>query len=138
MAGGSGLIERFYREVMEEGNLDLIDELGSENYTDHEEPMPGQPSGLDGIKFYVKTFRSAFPDIKAKAIEPTMVDGDLEAARVVLTGTHEGELMGRAATGNTVEFSGIDIIRIQDGKVVEHWGLTDMLKLLQQTGAVQM
>lgn len=138
MAGGSGLIERFYREVMEGGNLDLVDELGSENYTEHEEPMPGQPSGLEGIKYYVNTFRSAFPDIKAKAIEPTIVDGDLEAARVVLTGTHQGELMGTAPTGNTVEFSGIDIIRVQDAKVAEHWGATDMLKLLQQIGAVQM
>ncbi|MEV7647567.1 ester cyclase [Arthrobacter sp. NPDC089319] len=138
MAGGSGLIERFYREVMAGGNLDLIDELGSAAFTDHEEPMPGQPAGLDGIRFYVNTFRSAFPDIRVKAIEPTMVDGDLEAAQVVLAGTHHGELMGTAPTGNTVEFSGIDIIRVQDGKVVEHWGATNMLKMLQQIGAVQM
>lgn len=138
MAGGSGLIERFYREIMERGNLDLIDELGSENYTDHEEPFPGQPPGLEGIRFYVTSFRSAFPDISVKSIEPTMVDGDLEAARVVLTGTHQGELMGTAPTGNTVEFSGVDIVRVQDGKVVEHWGSTDTLKMLQQIGAVQM
>jgi len=137
MAGGSGLIERFYREVMEGGNLGLIDELGDENYTEHEEPMPGQPSGLDGIRFYVNTFRSAFPDIRAKAIEPTISDGELEAARVVLTGTHQGEVMGVAPTGNTVEFSGIDMIRVLDGKVTEHWGSTDMLGLLQQIGAVQ-
>jgi predicted ester cyclase len=138
MAGGTGMIERFYREVMEEGNLDLINELGSESYTDHEDPLPGQPSGLEGIKFYVNTFRSAFPDIRAKTIEPTMVDGDLEACRIVLTGTHQGELMGTAPTGNAVEFSCIDIIRVQEGKVVEHWGSTDMLKLLQQIGAVRM
>ncbi|MFD1212582.1 ester cyclase [Arthrobacter sp. GCM10027362] len=138
MAGGSGIIERFYREIMEGGNLDLIDELGSESYTEHEEPMPGQPSGLDGIRFYATTFRSAFPDIRAKSIEPVMTDGDLEAARVVLTGTHQGEFLGIAPTGNTVEFSGIDMIRVQDGKAAEHWGATDMLKLLQQIGAVQM
>lgn len=138
MAGGSGIIERFYREIMEGGNLDLIDELGSESYTEHEEPMPGQPSGLDGIRFYVDTFRKAFPDIKVKTIEPTMVDGDLEAARIVLTGTHQGELMGIAPTGNTVEFGGIDIIRVQDGKAMEHWGATDMLKLMQQIGAAQL
>ena len=138
MAGGSGIIERFYREIMEGGNLDLIDELGSESYTEHEEPMPGQPSGLDGIRFYIDTFRKAFPDIKVKTIEPTMADGDLEAARVVLTGTHQGELMGIAPTGNTVEFGGIDSIRVQDGKAMEHWGATDMLKLMQQIGAAQL
>jgi predicted ester cyclase len=67
-----------------------------------------------------------------------MTDGDLEAARVVLTGTHQGELMGTAPTGNTVEFGGIDIVRVQDGQVVEHWGATDMLKLMQQIGAVRL
>ncbi|NKX55539.1 ester cyclase [Arthrobacter mobilis] len=137
MAGGSGIIERFYREVMEGGHLDLIDELGSENAIDHEDPLPGQPSGLDGVKFFVNTFRSAFPDIRAKAIEPVMTDGDMEAARIVLTGTHQGEFLGIAPTGNTVEFSGIDMIRVQDGKAVEHWGATDMFKLMQQIGAIQ-
>lgn len=136
MSGGTGIIQRFYREVLEGGNLDLIDELGSESYTDHEEPMPGQPDGLDGIRFFVTTMRSAFPDIKVKSLGPELADGDLEAVRVVLTGTHQGEFMGTAPTGRTVEFGGVDIIRVEDGKVVEHWGSTDMLELMQQVGAV--
>jgi predicted ester cyclase len=133
MAGGTGIIQRFYREVLEGGNLDLIDELGSQSYTDHEQPMPGQPPGLDGIRFYVSMMRTAFPDIRVKDLGPALVDGNLE----VLTGTHQGELMGVAPTGRTVEFSGIDIIRVEDGKVAEHWGSTDMLALMQQIGAVQ-
>jgi len=137
MTGGVGIIERFYREVMEGGNLDLINELGSESYAEHEEPMPGQPPGLNGIRFYVNTFRSAFPDIKAKAIEPVISAGDMETTRVVLTGTHDGEFLGIAPTGKTVEFNTMDMIRVEDGKVVEHWGVTDMLKLMQQIGAVQ-
>jgi predicted ester cyclase len=136
MTGGTGIIQRFYREVLEGGDLDLIDELGSESYTDHEEPMPGQPAGLDGIRFYVNTMRSAFPDIKVKSLGPELADGDLEAVRVVLTGTHQGEFMGAAPTGRTVEFGGIDIIRVEDGKVVEHWGSADMLELMQQLGSV--
>lgn len=56
------------------------------------------------MKFFVGAFREAFPDIRPKTIEPTMVDGNLQAAHVVLTGTHNGEMMGVAATGKTVEF----------------------------------
>jgi predicted ester cyclase len=65
-----------------------------------------------------------------------MVDGNLEAAHVVLTGTHNGDLMGVAATGKTVEFGSIDMIRVEDGKVAEHWGVTDAMSLMQQVGAL--
>ena len=65
-----------------------------------------------------------------------MADGNLEAGRAVLTGTHKGELLGVAATNRTVEFESVDIIRVEDGKVDEHWGLTDVMSLMQQIGAV--
>jgi predicted ester cyclase len=71
-----------------------------------------------------------------KSVEPMMADGDLEAARVIVTGTHEGELMGIGATGRTVEFESVDIIRVEDGKVAEHWGVTDTMSLMQQLGAI--
>ena len=87
--------------------------------------------------FFVNTMRAAFPDLLATTSEPALVDGNLEALYVVLTGTHQGELMGIEPTGRSVEFSGIDIIRVDDdGKVVEHWGATDMMALMQQIGAV--
>ena len=54
----------------------------------------------------------------------------------MLTGTHKGELMGVAATDRTVEFESVDIIRVDDGKVAEHWGVTDVMTLMQQIGAV--
>lgn len=136
MESGTGLIQRFYRETLQGGDLSLIDELVVEDYTDHEDALPGQPAGREGIKFYVDVIRTAFPDIAVKTLGPALVDGNLEAVHVVLTGTHQGELMGVAPTGRTVEFGGIDIIRTEDGKVTEHWGATDMLGLMQQIGAV--
>lgn len=136
MTEGTGLIRRFYEEVLGNGDLGLIDELTTEDLVDHEEGLPGQPSGRDGVRFFVNAMRAAFPDITAKTIEPTMADGNLEAARTILTGTHQGELMGVAATGNTVEFESIDIIRVEDGRVAEHWGVTDVMSLMQQLGAV--
>ena len=136
MGEGTGLIKRFYEDVLGGGQLDLIDELTTEDLVDHEEGLPGQPSGREGVKYFISAMREAFPDIQAKAIEPTVVDGDIEAARVVLTGTHKGELMGVSPTDKTVEIESIDFVRIEDGKVAEHWGLTDTMSLMQQLGAL--
>lgn len=136
MADGTGLIKRFYEDVIGNGNLALIDELTTDDIADHEEGLPGQPSGREGVKFFVGAMREAFPDVRVKSIEPMMTDGNLEAARVILAGTHEGELMGVSATGKSVEFESIDIIRVEDGKVAEHWGVTDTLSLMQQLGAI--
>ena len=136
MAEGTGLIKRFYEDVIGNGNLALIDELTTDDIVDHEEGLPGQPSGREGVKFFVGAMREAFPDVRLKSIEPMMTDGDLEAARVIVAGTHEGELMGVSATGKSVEFESIDIIRVEDGKVAEHWGVTDTLSLMQQLGAI--
>ena len=135
MADGAGLIKRFYLEVLATGNLDLIDELIAEGFVDHES-LPGQPPGKEGARFFVNTMRAAFPDLSVKSLEPALADGNLEAVHTVLTGTHQGELMGLAATGRTVEIESIDIARVEDGKVVEHWGITDSMSLMQQLGAV--
>ena len=136
MAEGTGLIKRFYEDVIANGDLALIDELTTDGFVDHEEGLPGQPSGREGVKYFVSAMREAFPDIRPTSVEPMLADGALEAARVILTGTHQGELMGVGATGKTVEFESIDIIRVEDGKVAEHWGVADTMSLMQQLGAI--
>jgi steroid delta-isomerase-like uncharacterized protein len=135
MSEGTGLLRRFYEEVLAGGNLALIDEFVLDDIQDHEDPMPGQPPGKDGVKFYTNAIRAAFPDLTVQ-LDPALADGDLEAAHVVLSGTHTGEFLGVPASGKSVQFSSADIIRIQDGKVAEHWGSSDTLSLMQQIGAV--
>ncbi|MGY4542800.1 steroid delta-isomerase-like uncharacterized protein [Arthrobacter sp. UYNi723] len=136
MSDGNGLIQRFYKEIIEGGNLSLIDELATDDYVDHEEALPGQPPGKDGVRYFVNAIRTAFPDIKVKTMEASLADGSMEACHVILTGTHRGEMAGMAATGKSVEFGTTDIIRVEDGKVAEHWGTTDNLSLMQQLGAI--
>ena len=136
MAEGTGLIKRFYEDVIAKGDLALIDELTADGFVDHEEGLPAQPSGREGVKYFVSAMREAFPDIRPTSVEPMLADGALEAAGVILTGTHQGELMGVGATGTTVEFESIDIIRVEDGKVAEHWGVADTMSLMQQLGAI--
>lgn len=138
MSDNVKLIERFYREVVESGDFALIDELALESYVDHEEGLPGQPPGREGIKYFVKTMRTAFPDIKVKEVTPSLSSGNLEACHVVLTGTHRGELAGVQPTGKHVEFDCTDIIRVEDGKVAEHWGTTDNMSIMRQIGAMSM
>ena len=135
MADNAELIKRFYDEVFGNGNLDLIDELTTEGLVDHEEGLPGQPPGREGVKFFIKALREAFPDIKAE-VDVTLSEGDLAAARAIARGTHEGEFMGVPPSNKSVEFEGIDIIRVEDGKVAEHWGVTDTMSLMQQIGAI--
>ncbi|MGL3804988.1 ester cyclase [Paeniglutamicibacter sp. R2-26] len=134
MSDGTGLIKRFYEEVLAGGNTDLIDELVAEGFVDHES-LPGQPPGKDGVRFFVEMMRSALPDLNVQSFEPSLAEGNLEAVHTVLAGTHRGELMGVAATGQSIEFESIDIIRTEGGKVVEHWGITDTTSLMQQIGA---
>jgi steroid delta-isomerase-like uncharacterized protein len=135
MAENAELIKRFYDEAIGSGNLNLIDELASDDLVDHEEGFPGQPQGKEGVKFFVNALRQAFPDIKA-TVDVTLDQGELAAGRAIMRGTHQGEFMGVPASNKSVEVETIDIIRVEDGKVAEHWGVTDTMGLMQQIGAI--
>jgi steroid delta-isomerase-like uncharacterized protein len=135
MAEGAELIQRFYDEMLGEGNIDKLDELVTDDVVDHQLGLPGQPEGKEGVVFFVNALRSAFSDIKA-TIGPSVASGDMAAARVTLMGKHTGDWMGVPATDRSFEISSIDIIRIEDGKCAEHWGVTDNMALMVQIGAL--
>jgi len=135
MAQGAQLIQEFYDEILCGGNLDKIDELVTDDVVDHEEGLPGQPDGKEGVIFFVNGMRNAFSDLKATA-SPSLESGDMAAAHVTITGKHTGEFMGVPATDKSFEIESVDIIRIEDGKCAEHWGVTDNMALMQQIGAV--
>jgi steroid delta-isomerase-like uncharacterized protein len=135
MAEGVELIQAFYDEMLGKGNLDKVDEFVTDDVVDHEQGMPGQPEGKDGVVFFVNAMRGAFSDIKA-TIGPSVESGDMASAEVTITGKHTGEFMGVPATDKSFEIEAMDIIRIEDGKCAEHWGVTDNMALMQQIGAV--
>jgi steroid delta-isomerase-like uncharacterized protein len=135
VADSKQIFNRFWEEVVTGGNLDVIDELVADDIVEHEEGFPGQPPGKEGVKFFVSTLREAFPDIRAKA-GVTLADGNLAAGEATLTGTHKGEFMGVPASDKSFEVASVDIIRVEDGKVAEHWGVTDTMSLMQQIGAI--
>ena len=135
MAEGVELIQRFYDEMLGNGDLDKIDELVTDDVVDHEQGLPGQPEGKEGVAFFVNAMRSAFSDLRA-TVGQSLESGDLASAHVTITGKHTGEFMGVPATDKSFEIEAIDIIRIEDGKCAEHWGVTDNMALMQQIGAV--
>jgi steroid delta-isomerase-like uncharacterized protein len=135
MAEGAELIQEFYDEMLTKGNLDALDDLVTDDVVDHEQGMPGQPEGKEGVRFFVNAMRESFSDLKATS-EVTLESGDLACARTTFTGKHTGDFMGVPASDKSIEVETIDIIRIEDGKCAEHWGVTDMMSLMQQLGAI--
>jgi steroid delta-isomerase-like uncharacterized protein len=128
------LLRRFYDEVINGRNLDLIDELLADDFVEHEE-FPGIPPTREGVKQTFAMFYAAFPDIHFR-VDDLVAEGDLVAARVTVTGTHQGEFMGIPATGRSVEIDVMDFVSYRDGKGTAHWGVSDMVSLLQQLGVM--
>lgn len=126
------LVERFFEEVWNKGNLILVDELLAPNFEDHNSP-PGSPRGRRGYKASVMMIRTAFPDIHF-TLDQILSEGDRVAIRLTGRGTHKGSFMGIQPTEKQVSFGGMTFIRIQDGMVAERWGISDMPGLMQQLG----
>ena len=135
MAQGAQLIQEFYDEILCGGNLDKVDEMVTDDVVDHEEGLPGQPEGKEGVVFFVNAMRDAFSDLNA-TVGPSLESGDLAAAEVTITGKHTGEFMGVPPTDKPFEIKTVDIIRLEGDKCAEHWGVTDNMALMQQIGAV--
>src|SRR5262249_26807746 len=122
-------------ERINAGNISGFGDLVADDFVEHEE-IPGLPATKDGMLEYFGLLLSAFPDMRMD-VEDLMADGDKTVARVRATATHDGEFMGVPPTGKQVEIQLIDIMRFDgDGFVCEHWGVADMLSLMQQLGVV--
>ena len=124
-------------EVVTEASLDNLKDALAEVYANdfilHE---AGEDIvGIEGLTQFVSMMRSALPDLRI-TLEDDMAEGDKVVTRWIGQGTHQGELMGIAPTGNQVTITGITIHRIEDTKIVEEWSNWDALGLMQQIGAV--
>jgi predicted ester cyclase len=130
------LIRRFFAEL-DEGNLDVVDELVAANFIDHDPPpFPGLASGRAGLKQAAEMFWNATPG--HHVIEDQIAEGDKVVTRLRGVGKHEGELAGIPASGNDLDVKAAAIYRIQNGKIVEHWSVVDTAANLQQLGVIQL
>ena len=126
---------RFLEEVINQGNVSVIDETSSPNFVDHSLP-PGVPAGNEGFRAFITMFRTAFPDLHY-TIDDEIAEGDRIVHRTTARGTMKGDFQGMPASGKTATWSEIHITRFESGKAVEHWGVVDQLGMLAQLGFAQ-
>jgi steroid delta-isomerase-like uncharacterized protein len=128
------IVRRFYEEVVNKGDFTVIDELITEDFYDHS--GSGSNQGLQAFKQFATMLTSAFPDLHV-TLEDMIAEQDKVAARVTVRGTHKGILFDSVPpTGRAVTFTGVDIIRVRDGRIAERWNQRDLLGLMRQLGVI--
>lgn len=124
-------VRRFNKEFIEGGNMNSLNEIIDASFINHTAP-PGVPHGPDGVKYFFNhVLKPAFPDLSV-SIHDQVAEGDKVTTYKTYTATHKGELLGMPASGKKITFEVIDIIRLKDGKFVDHWNVLDWQKVMQQ------
>ena len=98
-------------------------------------PQPGRTPDKDGARQLYKILRTAFPDFHAE-IHWQLADGDRVTTYKTYHGTHRGEFLSVAPTGRKIQFETVDVMRVRNGKITEHWGVANLFSLMQQLGAL--
>ena len=127
-------LRRIPLEALNEGKVDVVDEVISSDYVEHS-LYPGYPATRDGLKSFIRDFRSAIPDLRYR-VDREISEGDFVVQQVTGSGTPQHEFLGLPATGKSATWQEIHIVRVSGGKAVEHWGLVDMIGVMQQLGAL--
>ena len=122
-------------ELINAGDLAGFGDLVADDFVEHQ-GGPGFPTTKEGTLDFFRALLTSFPDFRMN-VEDLIIDGDKAVARVRVTGTHQGDFMGVPPSGKSVEVDLIDIMRFDGaGLLCEHWGVADMLSLMQQLGVV--
>jgi steroid delta-isomerase-like uncharacterized protein len=128
------LIRRWFEEVWNQRRTESIDAMFAEDGLGH--GLEGEPlRGPAGFKVLHERFCTAFPDINI-VVEDVVAEGDKVAARCTVRGSHGGDSLGFAATNSPVQFTGMVLARIENGKIVEAWNNFDFMGMYQQVGAI--
>jgi predicted ester cyclase len=127
------VVRRLIEEGFNQGRLEVCDELTAPDLVEHQNFGPDHAGGAEGVKAVITSLRRGFTDFHLK-IEDLTVDGDRVWLRMTGTGTNDGSFMGNAPTGRPMRTDVFDLIRVVDGRMVEHWGVPDRLGTLFQLG----
>lgn len=119
------IVIRFNQEFIGQGNLRSFRELVAEDAVNHSAP-PGSPNGPQSMSYFIlDVLRKGLPDIRVEILDQ-IAEGDTVATRKVLRGRHTGDFLGIPPSHKEVAIKVIDIIRLQDGRYAEHWGMSDL------------
>lgn len=128
-------VRRMIEEGFNEGDFELADELVAEDFVLHAAAQGEPIRGPDGMKAFLETYKTAFPDAHIE-IEELVAEGETVVVRWTATGTHDGDLMGIEPTGNEVRVMGMEMHHVQDGRLAEGWEIFDGLGMMIQLGVV--
>ncbi len=128
------VVRRFIEEVQNKKDFAVFDELNDPEFVNLSAP-PGVPADREGGKMFLGAFVNAFPDSRV-TIDDMIAEGDRVVTKKTFTGTHTGEFNGIPATGKQVTLQYVDILRLRDGRIVEHWLSMDQLSFMQQLGVI--
>ena len=127
--------EDLFRTIIEDGfskgDVSVIDEIASPDFVEHQYGF--SPPDATGVKEAITSLHQAFPDFSL-TIEELVSSDDKVWGRMTGRGTHEGELGTIPPTGKEMEITVIDIMRFEDGKLIEHWGIADRFAMMDQLG----
>ena len=129
-AANKNLLRRFYKEVYVDWSMALVDEVVSPRFTSHDWPEGG-PIGPQGFRNFYAAIRSALPDARY-TVDDIVAEGDRVAVRWRLLGTHEGDFRGIAPTGRAIVLKGFAIYRVEGGKLMERWVVSDLHGVLEE------
>jgi predicted ester cyclase len=125
------IVNRFNREFIERGNIDAFNEIISPAFQNQTAP-PGLPKGPEGVIYFFNNFlKPAFPELKVE-IRRQVAEGDMVTTHKVFHATHRGDFMDIPPTGKNIGIEVIDIIRLENGKFVEHWNVVDWQHVMFQ------
>jgi predicted ester cyclase len=127
-------VRLLFEEDISRGNEAVSADIIHPDFFDHTNP-PGMQHGLKGHLAIVRLFRAAFPD-QWWQIEDLIAEDDKVVARTTMTATHTGDFFGIPPTGRPVTLTGVHILRLQEGRIAEHWGSNDDLGLMRQLGVI--
>jgi steroid delta-isomerase-like uncharacterized protein len=130
----TAIVRRLVEEAQAGGKLYVIDELISPDFVDHS-AWPGIPANREGVRQIFSMFQAALGDLQV-VIHDQIAEADRVATRKTLRGRHQSNLLGVPPSGNVISIEVIDILRVRDGLITDHWNLVDQLGLLQQLGLV--
>ncbi len=132
------LVRRFIEEVQSRHRLEVAAEIMAPHMIDHfyeAQGLPQPENAVEAFKAFYSSMLTAFPDLHV-TVQDLLAEGDKVVTYKTFHGTHQGAFRGIPPTGNKISVDVMDIFRIADGKLVEHWAIIDWLNMMQQLGAV--
>lgn len=125
------IVKRFNKEVIENGNVEIFEELMDDHFINHSAPQGADNRKQGMINTFNRILRPAMPDIQVTILQQ-VAEGDVVTTRKNISGTHTGDFMGVPPSGRHISIDVIDIVRLKDGKYAEHWGINNLAVVLAQ------